>query len=337
MKADASELEQLRKDDPYRLIYSSEKLTKEKAQQLALRVEKQTAAGEVAAVHALEKAGDKGARAERISTAPGIKLFFAGLGGMLVLTVGLIGWVAFFAVRKHWFPYAGELPWIRDRQDADAAAYRVAMIMASFLMLSILVQMLNLPSGLSNIVQGVGTVLATLGIVGAPILDRPISLSALGFHKHELGKRIIMGVVLFCMELPVVGILALAAQKLLQFLPAPSHPASNELMNNPSQLSIIGILIFGGIAAPIWEEICFRAFLFAGLARRWMSVVAAALVSSFTFSMIHPQGPTLWVALASVGVAGCMAVYLTRSIVTSISMHMAHNLTLLTMSVILFS
>ena len=60
----------------------------------------------------------------------------------------------------------------------------------------------------------------------------------------------------------------------------------------------------------------------------------AALVSSFLFASIHPQGPVLWAALASVALFSCFLAQKTRSLVPSITMHLAHNTTLLALTLL---
>jgi len=337
LPANRQELAKLPPNDPFREIYGAEKLSKAEAERLAGEVENQKLAGQLAAIHALEKAGVPNARDGRISSDAAVKILLVAFAATAILGVGVLGWIAFFLMRQQLFPDPGNLPWMRDRQDADAAAIRVALIMFTFLLVSSLAQRLGLPAGMGSIVSAVAIILATIGIVSMPILGRPISMQSLGFRRGAVGRQVFYGVVLFCMELPLVGLLAVVAQQLLKNLPSPSHPASTELMNSPSALTVAGILMLGGIAAPFWEEICFRALFFAGLARKWLSLVAPALLTSFIFAMIHPQGPILWVALATVGAVACLGAYYTRGIVASITMHMAHNLTLLTMSLLLFS
>ena len=82
----------------------------------------------------------------------------------------------------------------------------------------------------------------------------------------------------------------------------------------------------------------FRGLLFPAISRvapnASRRVLFGAIASSLLFASIHPQGIALWFALGTVGVASCILVQYSRSLVPSIVMHAAHNFTLLVVGIV---
>src|SRR5262249_56842240 len=95
--------------------------------------------------------------------------------------------------------------------------------------------------------------------------------------------------------------------------------------------------IFGITLAPLIEELFFRGFLYPVLVRR-LGVVVAILITSVAFGLLHaPQlgrawGPVLVVFL--VGLALTITRALTKSVATSVLIHVAYNGTI---SVLIFA
>lgn len=83
------------------------------------------------------------------------------------------------------------------------------------------------------------------------------------------------------------------------------------------------LLVAGIVVAPVVEEIFFRGFVFAGLAKRY-GWRAAAVGSSILFALIHFQP----LAMPSIFVLGLVFAYLyyrSRSIWPAVLMHVATN------------
>jgi membrane protease YdiL (CAAX protease family) len=76
---------------------------------------------------------------------------------------------------------------------------------------------------------------------------------------------------------------------------APGHPIT-AVVNNPSVWLWVQVFLVASVAAPVVEETMFRGVLYrhlreaTGRAARPLSVLLAALVTSFVFAVIHPQG-----------------------------------------------
>lgn len=88
-----------------------------------------------------------------------------------------------------------------------------------------------------------------------------------------------------------------------------------------------------GICAPVAEEFLFRGFLFAGLAASRLGSTGAVIITSFFFAIIH-AGQYGWVDLSQIGVVGILlglARARTGSLLPPVAMHIALNLTSLTL------
>jgi membrane protease YdiL (CAAX protease family) len=76
---------------------------------------------------------------------------------------------------------------------------------------------------------------------------------------------------------------------------APGHPIT-AVVNNPSVWLWVQVFLVASVAAPVVEETMFRGVLYrhlreaTGRAGRPLSVVIAAVITSFVFAVIHPQG-----------------------------------------------
>jgi hypothetical protein len=134
------------------------------------------------------------------------------------------------------------------------------------------------------------------------------------------------------------------------FIPSPKNLPIDDFFLTPATAWLI--TLFGTFAAPIFEEICFRGFLFPGIAiaydwialprtpqarTRWQSTTAltpaslvfSAVVSSFFFAMLHAQQDAhIWAALAGLF---CISLVLTlvrvktQSVAASFLVHASYN------------
>ena len=132
------------------------------------------------------------------------------------------------------------------------------------------------------------------------VLRRNPRMAEVGLTTRDFGRNVLLGLWAFLLELPVTGAIAIVCALLLKNLPQPEHPASTSLMNSPDLLTVVATFFGGALVAPFWEETMFRGLLFPALRGVLRGPVPAALVSSFLFASIHPQGPVLWAALATV-------------------------------------
>ncbi|RYG48103.1 CPBP family intramembrane metalloprotease, partial [bacterium] len=221
--------------------------------------------------------------------------------------------------------------------DADRLAIRAAQLFCGFFLIQILIAPFfrNLPEGAGTLASAVAMVAYVIAVSRLPIMGKPITLATLGLRGPGMPRLVGIGVFGFLLELPVSLGLGLLGAKIFSFLPAPEHPATNALFDTPSLLNILGILFFGAIVAPFWEEIMFRGALFPAVSRLAKSPVVGGVVSCFLFAAIHPQGLALWFALASVAGFSCALVRYSRNLWPSIVLHFCHNATLLVLQVLI--
>ncbi len=81
------------------------------------------------------------------------------------------------------------------------------------------------------------------------------------------------------------------------------------------------------VAAPFFEEVLFRGFIYAGLANSRLGVWGAIVVTSLAWSVIHLQYDAFLIMLIFIaGLVLGYARYKTRSLTICIAMHMLFNL-----------
>jgi membrane protease YdiL (CAAX protease family) len=130
-------------------------------------------------------------------------------------------------------------------------------------------------------------------------------------------------------------VLSIGLQGVAHFLPMPKELPIDKFFQTPSEAWVLSI--FGVTMAPLMEELFFRGFLYPVLARR-LGLPIAVLLTSAGFGLIHaPQlgrawGPVMVVFL--VGVALTLTRAKTKSVASSMLVHIAYNGTL---SLLLFA
>ncbi len=109
-----------------------------------------------------------------------------------------------------------------------------------------------------------------------------------------------------------------------------SLPITEFFQDRASALLLAG---FGVLIAPLVEEMLFRGFLYPALSR-WTGVVPAVVVTSAGFALLH--GSQLAYSLVplllifTVGVVLTITRAVTKSVATSVLVHMAYNCTIFT-------
>jgi hypothetical protein len=116
---------------------------------------------------------------------------------------------------------------------------------------------------------------------------------ALGWHRGRgLFREMGLGLVGYLAGMPLLAIAFFITSKLSSAVHAhPSHPVEHMIGVSP-QLTLV-VFVLASIWAPLTEETMFRGAFFHALRTRW-GWILSALVSSFVFAAIHPQG---WTAI----------------------------------------
>jgi membrane protease YdiL (CAAX protease family) len=156
------------------------------------------------------------------------------------------------------------------------------------------------------------------------------------------------GLATYTLMLPIVivgVVLSLLLGLIISFffgeLPPPEHPIQGAI--GGSLLGLVLIYLVACVAAPIVEEIMFRGVLYRylrdGTGRLgWvLSFLTSALVSSFIFAAIHPQGVTFIPILGSLAVAFCIGREWRGSLVAPMVAHALNNGVVMTLNVMLLA
>lgn len=144
-----------------------------------------------------------------------------------------------------------------------------------------------------------------------------------------------------------IGVVFLILLQLLQRIiqpdaGEPSHPAQQAIVGADWSTTLL-ILFLGCVAAPIVEEIMFRGVFYRHLrdaSHRWhflASFAFSALISSFLFAAIHPQGWTTIPVLMALAVAFCIGREWRGSLLPGMAAHAIQNGLTLLLSVALFN
>jgi len=106
----------------------------------------------------------------------------------------------------------------------------------------------------------------------------------------------------------------------------PKNLPVEKLYNSTSGTYLLAV--FGVLIAPLVEEIFFRGLLYPALAR-WTGVAASVALTGGAFAMLHgPQLNWAWLPLIVIfGVGATLTIVRarTRSVATTVLMHMAYN------------
>jgi membrane protease YdiL (CAAX protease family) len=259
-----------------------------------------------------------------------------GLSVMLMLGLGFVILVLFVVLWSF-----GHIREAVAANSGNGAIYAetFAWYMLLFLGLSYLMRLLNVTDFLANMIVMFGSLLA----VAWPWL-RGVSWETV---REDIGLKggwidVLAGVGTYLSALPllVLGILTSLGMMLLYraitgddpFMPGkgPSHPAA-EVMFSRNWVDWVQMFVLAGICAPVVEEILFRGVLyrhFRDLSHRWAagaSFLFAALMSSFVFAAIHPQGIFGVPVLMALALAFSMAREWRGSLMPAIVAHGINN------------
>jgi uncharacterized protein len=140
---------------------------------------------------------------------------------------------------------------------------------------------------------------------------------------RSISRRWLLGALGLGLLLTVVtGLVGYSLQALL------GHPHVNPQQDlfTPSGLSwvsILGTILFGGIAVPFAEELFFRGVLYTFLRERW-GVWIGALVSAVLFGAAHLD-LSVGVAVGIMGLVSALVYERTKSLWPSIIIHVVNN------------
>ena len=125
------------------------------------------------------------------------------------------------------------------------------------------------------------------------------------------------------------AVVAIGGQLLSSLLPIPKSLPIDQYFHSPADAWMMAI--FGVTVAPFVEEMFFRGFLYPVLAR-WLGVGLGIVLTAIPFALLHSaQLGNAWgplVVLFVVGVVLTAVRAITKSVASSMLVHIGYNLTL---------
>lgn len=309
-------------------LYSTPPPTKDEALKLLEKLDKNELSEKLADVQVRERFGDKAIRKQTFGAAKvaGLMLITTGMGVGCLLGVGL--WLLYYSKRSAgaWKPKGLPL----DKIDMGRADRLI------FLSLAIFGAFLGSQYFFAKAIPKVAAVMpdfmlfAPIFIVmfvamRVPIFGWRLTWDMVGVSRKDLGQNLKLALGALVANVPIITIMLIISSILQKILPGGGHPATEEIMNHPSVLKVFSIFILASIVAPIWEEFFFRGLLFPAFKAATGRPVIAAILSSFVFASIHPQGLAGILPLMSIALMFCAVSYQSKSLVANMIMHGIHN------------
>ncbi|MFA5146167.1 MAG: CPBP family intramembrane glutamic endopeptidase [Candidatus Omnitrophota bacterium] len=153
-------------------------------------------------------------------------------------------------------------------------------------------------------------------------------LISLGLSVKNLARNIFYGIVCYIAIMPVlIAVLAviLFFIRLTGYVPE-KQPVVELFLKEQNQAFLLFTSIFAAVIGPIIEELFFRGFMYSAV-RKYIGVFWAALITSALFAVLH----TNVVGFLPIMVLGIALAYMyerTGTLVSSITVHMIHNLSM---------
>jgi len=148
----------------------------------------------------------------------------------------------------------------------------------------------------------------------------------LGLTLKNFFRNVLYGFVGYLSALPVLFVTLIVTAlivELARYKPAP-QPVFNLFMGEKSAPVLAYLAIFVAVAGPIMEEIFFRGFVYTAF-KKEIGVNGAVVASAFLFSLLHVH----LIGFLPILILGIFLAYLyekTGSLVSSITVHVLHNL-----------
>ncbi|MEM8531141.1 MAG: type II CAAX endopeptidase family protein [Chloroflexota bacterium] len=164
-------------------------------------------------------------------------------------------------------------------------------------------------------------VIVMLGSVYAILRWRGLDFSVLKLHWPQrcwIKSAVVFAVVLRIWMVPITALLGVLG------FPMENPQIAFFAPEGMTVLAAIGMLLMGGIAIPIAEEVFFRGVIYTWL-RQWGKTMAL-IVSSLLFAIAHLH-PTIVVSTFLVGLIAGMLYERSQSLWTSILVHCLFNIT----------
>lgn len=256
-----------------------------------------------------------------------------GLGciGLLMILVGLVLLILaiVFAARGQFFT-AYLPPPFASTQFVEAVALYMAGFMAGSIALAYLFRGHNVGIWINWLLLPV----VALAIFWPRL--RGVSLPewryAMGYHAGKgIWREIGAGITGYLAMLPALALAAMLTNLLMHKFPGenPTHPIIHEFGKGP--WTLLQVYLLACIWAPITEEAMFRGALFHHLRAR-VGFWPTALIVSFIFAVIHPQGILGLPALMVIAIFLALLRQWRSSLIASMTAHAMSNFVVTTIA-----
>lgn len=281
-----------------------------------------------------------------------------GVGFWYLLAFGCGGVFLLCFLLSIWVPgLKGFRTLLFDPRGSTGSVYMetFALWLLAFFGLSFLTEFVMMFTGLGlrfpelNLVGSLIAMFASLFVLYWPRI-RGVTSAQLrlhcGLYKANLLKEIGCGFLIYTTAIPLL-LCGLMISQVLIFLiellfgtqPPPSHPVTDLLEG--SAFGLVLVYLIACVGAPIVEEIMFRGVLYRYLrecSRGFglvVSFVFSALISSFIFAAVHPQGIAFIPVLGALAVGFCLGREWRGSLVAPMVAHAVNNVVTVTLGLML--
>lgn len=171
-------------------------------------------------------------------------------------------------------------------------------------------------------------VLCVVFIIHFAVVQHKEKFAALGLSFKNFFKNIWYGVVGYVALIPIlIGIIAVIAfvLSMIKYVPE-QQPVVQLFLKERNATLLLYTSLFAAIVGPIMEELFFRGFMYNAV-KKYIGVFWAAMVTALFFALLHAH----LVGFLPIFVLGVALAYLyerTGTLVSSITVHMIHNLSM---------
>jgi membrane protease YdiL (CAAX protease family) len=177
-----------------------------------------------------------------------------------------------------------------------------------------------------------------------PALEPLLGPAGYAMSLPLLAVGVVLTIILITLQGAFGGVLGGAALPADEFSPAgfPAHPII-EFLAGPGWWGKVQVLFLGSIVAPIVEEIMFRGVLYRHMreaTQGWVfffSFLTSALVVSFVFAVIHPQGLVAVPALMSLAMGFTILREWRGSLISCMIAHGMNNALVMSLATFVFN
>ncbi|NQT22555.1 MAG: CPBP family intramembrane metalloprotease [Candidatus Omnitrophica bacterium] len=151
-------------------------------------------------------------------------------------------------------------------------------------------------------------------------------LATIGISLKNFFRNVFYGICGYITIIPIlflIMVITLIILNLFKWSP-PVQPIVDLLMKEERIHILVYSSLFAAVAGPIMEEIFFRGFMYSAL-KKHIGILWSCLVTALIFSFLHAH----LVGIAPIMVLGILLAYLyekTGSLVSSVTVHITHNL-----------